>query len=162
MVIRSAILALLPILLSACGQPAASETSPDQIESEILARFDSLRKSAQSLDHPAYLAHFDRENFSLLRADGTIEEAFGPFEEEYTSAMAGVSTYRSLEFGKVVVRILDEDTATLANEYSAELILADGSVVEAAGGGLQVWQKRDGTWRLASVASSNRAVREDD
>ena len=50
--------------------------------------------------------------------------------------------------------IIDPQHAVLVNEYSSTVELKNGSVLEFAGAGTQVWHKSDGAWLLVNVSSS--------
>ena len=122
---------------------------------EVRARFDGLADAARSLDTDVYLSFFDRTTFSSLNADGSVFGSLEPFADTYGASLEQVERYLDLDFGEVHVQPITRDVAILVNEYVASVQLKNGEVVQAAGGGTQVWSKVRGEWLLVNVSSSS-------
>ncbi|MDA8017939.1 MAG: nuclear transport factor 2 family protein [Thermoanaerobaculia bacterium] len=116
--------------------------------------FHGLAQAARALDHDRYFQHFDQAVFTALNADGTVTHSFEAFARDYRQQADFVQAYRSLDFHRVKITVIDAQTAVLVNEYRAQVILKSGQVVDAEGAGTQLWSRRTGTWKLVSVSSS--------
>ena len=145
-------------MLAACTPSELSREQRDVIASEVEARFDSLVTAVERGDTLAYFAHFDDRAFTSLNASGTVTTDFDLFRVDYLEGAGAIAGYQSLDFPVKDIRVLDADTAVLVNEYQGRVRLTDGSVVDIAGAGQQVWQKMGDTWMLVSVGSSVRAA----
>ena len=154
--IQAALVSLGMLAVAACTNTSTAENDTSEIEGEVLARFESLAASAQKTDHNEYLAHFDREHFTALNADGTVTHGFDDFRAAFTTGAQNIARYHSLEFENVKVSVLPPSTAILVNEYSAEIELVSGDVVTVAGAGTQVWHKSNNEWILSHVSSSTK------
>lgn len=147
-------LLFLAMAISACSTTRMNPGSGQSIEVQLNARFRSLVDAAQSLDHDAYLRHFDPHLFTSLNENGTVTHSFDTFQKDYLAGVETIRAYQQLEFKNVKVSIIDPQHAVLVNEYSSTVELKNGSVLEFAGAGTQVWHKSDGAWLLVNVSSS--------
>ena len=154
--IQTVLVSIGILAATACTNTSMADDDASNIEGEVLARFESLAASAQKADHSEYLAHFDREQFTALNADGTVTHGFADFSAAFTAGAQGIARYHSLDFENVKVSVLPPSTAILVNEYSAEIELVSGDVVTVAGAGTQVWHKSDNEWMLSHVSSSTK------
>ena len=151
--------ACLAVSLISCNNKKMeiSETSRNQTEQEVQQAFKSLVASAEAIDIKGYFEHFDTEKFVGLNADGTnwnsIEE-FSVLIEPWFNAMQR-SEY--LKFTNVQVSVIDSNTAVLVNEFEQRVLLKDGTYINSAGGGTQVWSKASGKWLLVSVSASSKS-----
>lgn len=126
-----------------------------QIESEILDAFKGLVDASRSLDSKRYFDYFDKENFSGLNADGTVWHSIKNLEDLILPGFSAVEKSISLEFNNVKVTVINQTTAILVNEYRQTLLLRNGSMLKQSGGGVQVWSKTAGAWKLVSVSASD-------
>lgn len=124
------------------------------VRTEVEQRFATLAEAARDLDHAAYFAHFDKQDFTVLNSDGTVTLRFEDFRRDYLAGTQAMSGYVSLEFVRVSVQEINEDAAVLVNEYVAVIELEDGSEARFAGAGTQVWKRSNGEWKLTHISSS--------
>lgn len=133
---------------------ANSNVSYVQIEKEVLASFQSLVQASKELDSNAYFAHFNEEKFIGLNSDGSNWNSINDLIPLITNGFAAINKITLLTFTNVKVSVINEQTAILVNEYVQSMELKDGSVVNSAGGGTQVWSKGNGKL-LASLRVTN-------
>lgn len=142
------------IIISGCHTIKMEAIDQRQVESDVLAAFQGLVKASESLDSKKYFAYFDREKFTGLNADGKVWHSIEGLESLIDSAFPMIEKSISLEFKNVKVTVLDQHTAILVNEFKQTLLLKNGSLVNQAGGGTQVWVKSQDSWKLVSVSAS--------
>ncbi|MDA8708428.1 nuclear transport factor 2 family protein [Hellea sp.] len=150
-------LALMALqLLSACnvGDTQITETQEILVQNEIEEAFNELAEAAKLLDHEHYLSFFDEKSFSVLNANGTTLSTFEAFKNSYLPQLEFIKGYNYLEFDPVNINVIDTRSAILVNEYSAEVILKSGEVIQASGAGVQFWSKRTGEWKLVHVSDA--------
>jgi len=128
-----------------------------RIESEVNRAFEELAVAAQSLNIDEYLGFFDREKFTSLNDNGSVFHSFSDFESLYRQQIPALKKYNSLEFKNVKITVLNNSTAILVNEYTAEVVLQSGDAVSAGGAGAQVWSKASGAWLLVNVSGSMKS-----
>ncbi|WP_169726045.1 nuclear transport factor 2 family protein [Aestuariibacter salexigens] len=126
------------------------------IETEILAAFDNLVQSAVSLNAASYFSHFDRGKFVGLNNEGSSWKSFAELSRQISQGFSAIKEVTSLNFTYVDVSIIDTYTAILVNEYTQSVRLSCNAELCQSGGGVQVWSKRTGSWKLVSVAASNK------
>ena len=127
------------------------------IVAEVQQAFEGLVEASKTLDVDRYLEFFDEELFTGLSDDGTVIDGFADLAVKYREMIHEVQEFRSLEFQNVKISVINETTAILVNEYEASVLLRSGDVVQAAGGGIQVWSWIDDQWKLVSVSASARS-----
>lgn len=146
------------ILLSGCSQPQQlNEKQKQQIKLEIETVFNGLVDAAKALDTQAYFAFFDQHKFVGLNEDGSNWNNFAELAQLITPGFAAVKQINSLTFPNVTISVIDAHTAILVNQFKQNLTLHDGTVIEVAGGGTQVWSNHSGQWKLVSVSASSAA-----
>lgn len=148
---------LVGLMLSACSTTKSNIHDGPSVEAQVTARFHSLVDAVRALDPAAYFSHFHQDLFTALNANGTVTHNFETFKQDYLAGTGAIIGYRNLEFSNVEVRVIDAQTVILVNEYEARVELEDGSLVDAAGAGSQVWHWSDGEWLLVSISSSIKA-----
>lgn len=126
-----------------------------EIESEVHDAFNGLVEASKSFDSDRYLEYFDKEKFSGLNADGTVWHSMKDFEALIRHGFSMVEKSESLEFYNVKITVINQTTAILVNEYKDSVQLKNGELFQQAGGGIQVWSKSNGTWKLVSVSASD-------
>jgi hypothetical protein len=119
-----------------------------------MAAFGELVDAAKALDAKRYFACFDHEKFTGLNADGKVWHSIKDLENLVVPGFAAVDKVVSLEFSNVKVTVVNPSTAILINEFKETMILKDGKTSKQAGGGVQVWSKANGAWKLVSVSAS--------
>ncbi|MBO6622690.1 MAG: nuclear transport factor 2 family protein [Balneola sp.] len=133
-----------------------TDTEKIQIKTEVGASFDSLVESTKVQDWEAYFAHFDQNNFTGLNADGTIWESFEDFKASVIPGFQMIASSDSLIFPVVKISLIDKNTAVLINEYEQKITLNGGQEIRVAGGGVQVWSRNSGKWKLVSISASSK------
>ncbi|TDF37341.1 hypothetical protein EYS14_14405 [Alteromonadaceae bacterium M269] len=136
--------------------PLSADTT-NRVRVEVQRQFESLVLSAKTLDTKAYFKHIDSDKFSGLNADGTNWTSINDLKAIVEPGFAFVEKIESLEFPHVHITVIDEHTAILVNEYEQQILLKDGTRVEDAGGGTQVWSKASGEWKLVSISAASKA-----
>lgn len=145
-------LALLSLLGACVSEPAiTSSWQPVDVKSEIEFAFRELVDAAQSNDTEQYFSFFEPDAFTAISEDGSIIPTFEAFKLIYGPQFTAVENYIGLDFETVEIRLIDERTAILLNEYTAELVLISGERVSTTGAGVQVWVKPNDQWKLAHV-----------
>lgn len=154
---------LLVVATLVADERSMTEPPPESMQegavvADIEAAFSGLVAAAKSLDADRYLDYFDKERFTGLNEDGTVAHSLDEFAKRYSAMVPLIERYRSLEFSRVKITVLNSTTAVLVNEYTAQVLLKTGVLVEAAGAGTQLWNLIDGNWKLVSVSSSSRPL----
>ncbi|MEN1727479.1 MAG: nuclear transport factor 2 family protein [Pseudomonadota bacterium] len=126
----------------------------DEVETEVQVAFESLVAASRALDMDRYLEHFDREHFVGLNSDGRTWQSLAELEPLVRGGFATTEAVLELHFPTVKISVIDAVTAVLVNEFEQTLLMNDGTTVQIAGGGAQVWSKRSGAWKLVSVSAS--------
>ena len=134
-----------------------TDSTINKIELEIRESFNGLVEAANSLDTRRYFEFFDKEKFAGLSAHGTNWNSIEDFKALINPSFAMVEKIESLEFTNVHISVIDANTAVLVNEYEQSAQLKSGEIVKGAGGGVQVWSKASGNWKLVSVSASNKS-----
>lgn len=135
---------------------AEAETKEEQIKLEVMEVFKSLVDASEQLDSKLYFDHFDKEKFVGLNSDGTNWNSINDLFSLITNGFDAIKTINSLEFTNVNISVIDSYTAILVNEYVQSMTLKSGHVINLSGGGVQVWSKRSGEWKIVSVSASNK------
>ncbi len=133
-----------------------SENTELKIESEVHQAFLGLVEASKALDVARYFDYFDKEKFTGLNADGTVWRSVKDLEALIVPGFSSVKRIISLEFSLVKITVINQSTAILINEYKQSIELKNGTVVEQAGAGTQVWSKANGAWKLVSVSDSDK------
>ena len=126
------------------------------VEAQVKEAFDSLVQAVLDLDFDCYANHMDREALVVLNTDGSVFPSFDAFAGTYRPGFEAIEEIVSLEFPVVEIRVIDSNTALLANEFRQTVRLSSGDTHDLKGGGLQVWSRRSGTWKLTGIAASGR------
>lgn len=158
--LRNLLLATSIVFLTACAATKPTALTTDEtaiLHAEVNSAFQSLVKSANSLDVDAYFKHFDKEKFTGLNGNGVVWQDITPLAKQVRTGFDWVTTVDSLHFDPVKIVIIDRYTAILINEYRQQVTLKNAQQVTQAGAGSQVWSKRSGQWLLVSVSSSVKA-----
>ena len=143
------------MLTSGCATVKKNHTLNDaEIIKEVETAFNGLVEASMSLQLEPYLQYFDQEIFTSLNEDGTVYHSLKDFAKNYAIAIPNIAEYESLKFDNVKVSVIHPTVAILVNEFTAVVILNNGSRVTAKGAGTQVWRNRNGDWRLVHVSSS--------
>ncbi|WP_409377725.1 YybH family protein [Balneola sp. MJW-20] len=142
---------MIALLTPACNRSPGAE----DIRSEVLFEFRQLTEAVQSQDTEAYYAFFDQDHFTAQFGGMTID-SFAAFKAIYDSILPDLDGYLSLEFPVVEVRVINETSAVLINEYSEVVLTVSGDTVRTSGSGTQVWDKTSGHWKLVHVAGSTK------
>lgn len=129
----------------------------EQIKKEVRKSFESLTEATETLDWDAYFSHFDKELFSGLNADGTTWSSFVQFKKSVLPALQMIKTSEELSFPVVKLTVLNPNTVILVNEYVQTILLQTDDTVQTAGGGTQVWHKKDNDWKLVSISASAKS-----
>lgn len=141
------------------GNAQKADAAVEQkVEQEVLAAFKRLTQAAQSLDSEAYFQHFDATAFVGLNSDGTTWQSLDDLKTLVKPGFNALESVDALNFTKVKVSVLDQETALLVNEYEQSMTTKNGAKISHAGGGLQVWSKRSGQWQLVAVSASDKAA----
>ena len=149
------ILVLVSLIVSnGCSAIKMESIDKSKVESEVLDAFNGLVKASEALDSEKYFAYFDKEKFTGLNADGTVWHSIKNLETLINRGFPMIEKSISLEFINVKVTVIDQTTAILVNEYKQSLLLKNGDVVNQSGGGMQVWSKSKGAWKLVGVSAS--------
>jgi hypothetical protein len=159
------ILGLFGIIMFVAGATLGSyltsndEVTPEPlntaaIEQEVLNAFEQLISASKNLDTQAYFQLFDGQHFVGLGGNGSNWQSLEELRAIVESGFQAIERIDSLEFDRVKVSVIDEQTVLLINEYDQALTLKNGASIHAAGGGVQVWSKRKGEWKLISVSDS--------
>ena len=131
-------------------------TEEERIKLEVMGAFKSLVDASEKLDSKLYFEHFDKGKFVGLNSDGTNWNSINDLSALITNGFDAIKTIDSLEFTNVNISVIDSYTAILVNEYVQSLTLKSGSDINLSGGGVQVWSKRSGEWKIVSVSASNK------
>ena len=147
---------VLTLLLGACdsGRSEISSFDENKIKSEVETAFDKLVDATKSRDLDLYFSFFEAGSFTALTANGSTLSSFASFKVIYGQQLAAVQSYKALNFDPVYIQVIDPNNAILTNEYTAEVVLASGEVVSAAGAGAQFWSKSNGEWKLVHVSDA--------
>ena len=153
---------LLILFLPACVKENAilSEKQKSGIEDSVSEAFEGLVVAAKSLDVDRYIEFFDKERFTSLNEDGAVFHSLDEFKNVYKGGISTIEKYKSLEFSKVKITVVDKNTAILVNEFKAKVVLKSGEVIPVSGAGDQVWSKTKSDWKLVSVSSSSSSPSE--
>jgi hypothetical protein len=127
----------------------------NKAETEVLEAFRGLAQASKLLDSDKYFEYYDKEKFTGLNADGTVWHSIKELETLINTGFPMVEKVISLEFKNVKVTVITPDMAILVNEFTQSTLLKSGDVIEASGGGTQVWSKSNYVWRLVSVSASD-------
>ncbi len=146
------------LIFAACypTKSSAPLENKEQIKEEITIAFNSLASASKSLDTSQYYSFFDKEEFTLLNADGTTIDSFEEFKAVYDPQFNAIQKYNKLDFDPVIIHVIDDENSVLVNEYSAELVLKSGDLISASGAGAQFWSKRSGEWKLVHVSNASK------
>lgn len=148
------ILALSLMFSSLCfAEPVQARSD---IESDVMASFDSLVQASKALDVEQYLHHIDVDKFVGLNSDGTNWNSIYDFAPLITQGFPAISSITALEFPSVTISVIDQRTAVLVNEFVQTMRLKNGSVLTICGGGTQVWSRQQEKWKLVSISASNK------
>ena len=129
----------------------------EKVHTAVSQAFDELIIAAKLLDTSAYLNCLNKDNFTALNPDGTVTHSFEQFAATYCQQIAYCRQYNSLAFENVKVSPINETSAVLVNEFTAEVLLESGDVVVSKGAGTQVWQLAEGVWKLVHISTSIKA-----
>ena len=151
---KTLVVAALMLTISGCGSSNSEDENTQEIKAEVLEAFKGLANAVEALDAERYLEYFDKEFFTGLNADGTVWHSIDSLEAQVSSGFPLIEENISLEFNNLKVTVINPITAILVNEYEHSMLLKNGSVIEQAGGGSQVWSKSNGAWKLVSVSAS--------
>jgi len=148
----------ITFFLVACnnGNSELTEASKKQIEQEVHQAFNELVEISKSLDTQRYFQLVNAEKFVGLNVDGTNWNSIEDLKAVVETGFNLTAKIESLDFTNVRVSVIDHNNAILVNEYQQELLLKSGAKISDAGGGTQVWFKRDGNWKLVSVSASSK------
>lgn len=138
------------------SMPISAEKSHAAVEEEVLASFKSLVQASRDLNSKAYFAHFYKEKFVGLNSDGKNWNSLNDLEPLIINGFSAIKEIKLLTFINVKVSVINAQTAILVNEYIQSIELKNGSLVNNAGGGTQVWFKDKGTWKIVSISASNK------
>lgn len=145
---------IILLILVGCNTDEFDRT---KVEKEVLQSFDSLVVASKSLDADKYFRHFDAENFIGLNSDGFTWHSLDELKILIESGFRAIKKVESLQFKRVKLSIIDNNTVVLVNEFEQSMVLKDGSNVTVAGGGTQLWSKNSGAWKLVSISASNKS-----
>ena len=137
-----------------CKERVMTPKEEQAIKEEIKTAFNDLVESGKLLDPEKYMQHFDNDKFTGIYTGGVVLESKQEFHDFYETMISSVSSYKSLEFHKVVITVINKDVAILVNHFEAEVILASGEEVEGSGAGTQVWHRTANGWKLVSVSGT--------
>ncbi len=149
------LIGLICCLFTVACSPQSQSNNSDmekRTKEEITQAFDALAFAAENLDFDSYFSLFDDKTFTALNSNGTTCDSFNEFQSTYLPQFKTIHKYNSLEFGRVIINVIDSENAVLINEYSAEIVLESGDIVSANGAGAQFWSKRTGNWKLVHVS----------
>jgi len=135
-------------MLGCASNPTAEET-----KAEVLLQFNGLVDAVESLDAQAYYGFFDQSNFTA-QFGGVTLDSFADFKTIYDSYLPSLQGYLSLDFPVVEVRVINESSAVLINEYLEVVLTVSGDTLRNSGSGTQVWKKTGREWKLVHVAAS--------
>jgi hypothetical protein len=135
---------------------AEAETEEERIKFEVMAAFKSIVDASEKLDSRLYFEHFDKKKFVGLNSDGTNWNSINDLSALITDGFEAIKIINSLEFTNVNISVIDSYTAILVNEYVQSMTLKSGNDMDLSGGGVQVWSKRSGEWKIVSVSASNK------
>jgi hypothetical protein len=149
---------VVALLLAVCCQSdtAMSEEEERTVKESVQRAFDGLVEASRSLNAERYFEYFDDQKFSGLSAAGTVWHSIEDLESVIRPGFSMIEEIQSLEFDNVKITIVDRTTAILVNEYNDTALLKNGEVVSGSGGGVQVWSKSGGSWKLVSVADASK------
>jgi len=133
-----------------------SDKSIIQIDEEVRLAFEELVEASKALDADRYFKLFDNDKFVGLSAHGQNWRSIHDLKRVIKTGFDAVDKVQSLVFTNVQVSIIDISTAILINEYKQEVLLKSGKAAQATGGGVQVWSKATGDWKIVSVSASNK------
>lgn len=111
---------------------ATAKANDSDIKTEVMSAFDSLVRSANSLDPESYFQHFDNEKFIGLNSDGSNWNSLDELKPLIVGGFNMVQKIDSLQFANVKVSVIDLYTAILVNEFKQTMILKDGTIVDMA------------------------------
>ena len=153
--------ALLVISLIGCSDNRLhlSDNSVREINLEIRQSFDRLVEASKKLDSKRYFEFFDKDKFVGLNSDGKNWNSIDDLRKIVEPGFNAVDRVQFLVFTNIQVSVIDKNTAILVNEYEQEVVLKSGEVIDAAGGGTQVWSRESGEWKIVSVSSSIKPSR---
>ena len=144
------------VLLLHTTTSKADDTDLSEVKNQVLSAFESLIIASKSLDPESYFQHFDKNKFIGLNSDGTNWNSIDELVPLIIGGFDSINKVNHLEFTNVKVSVIDLYTAILVNEYKQSITLKNGSTINLAGGGAQVWSKHSGQWKLVSVSASNK------
>jgi len=149
---------LVAVLTGCSIDMKISEQSRFQIEQEIHQSFNGLAEASRLLDAERYFGYLDFDKFVGLNADGTNWNSINDLKALIGPSFDSIEKIESLNFTNVKVSVIDPNTAILVNEFEQSILLKSGEVVNSAGGGVQVWSKVSGNWKLVSVSASSKSL----
>jgi ketosteroid isomerase-like protein len=143
MIVRSIIVTLALVGLTASVRPAADTQSDEAAIRALIARRDAGERIPTMTDRVLWLASFQKpvvgDERPVLR---THERGI---ENRVSDTTKNTTTVR---------RLVIADSGDLAYEYSDGMLtfdLKDGTHVTSPNSTLRVWQKQDGQWKMAAT-----------
>ena len=106
---------MILLLLSTSYSSAAKDELT--IKNEVLKAFEDLVAASKALDENAYFSFFDAEKFVGLNSEGTIWRSIDDIRPLIASWFKYTQSVDSLEFPKVKLSVIDNNTVILVNEF---------------------------------------------
>ncbi|MCC2616557.1 nuclear transport factor 2 family protein [Aestuariibacter halophilus] len=151
-------LCLLFSLSTTAHDQLLSDAEVATIKNEVTEAFSALKAAAIALNADAYFRLVDAQKFVGLNADGSVWTSVDDLRPLIEQGFGAVKSIDELIFTRISLSVIDAYTVILVNEYRQRGTLHSGDKFTAAGGGTQVWSKRDGRWLLVSISASNKAA----
>lgn len=151
---------LLLLLVTGCLKEKITGASVNKVDAaaEVEASFRQMMDAAFHQDTAGYFRHVDMAHYAGLDDYGNLLASGMQLEAIFRKNTELIERYESFDFTRLSVRQLAPSVVQVLAEVKAEAKVKNGHVLPFAGGYSQIWQKREGQWRVVSSASTVRPV----